>query len=549
MLGPIDKVVDTSLSITVLTKAMDKAIEEGYIDEVKKLLQKGYDVHAHDDNAIRWASQHRNNKIVELLLDYGADINANNGEVLDNAVDQKHISMIDMLIERGVNVNIGCSIIYASGHGCIDIVKRLVESGVNIHIENECPLHMALKYGYIEIAKYLIDIGADVKVLKSKVLVDMVKYGNLKTIQYLIDEIGIDMSKAYNKALFSLIMSEKNNVDIIKFLIKKGANPKNSLFQLAGYGKLKQIKLLVECGADVNIDDGNPLTEASKYGHFDVVKYLVENGADVHAQDDSALCDASYNGDVSIVKYLVEKGADIHAKNNYSLCWAAAHNNRIIVDFLLEKGADINAGENSALKLASINGHVDMVKYLIDIGAEINSDVIYSSIILGRLKITKYLMSKKSENVNIDIHYGNDKMLYALIFNGKLSMIKYLFNIGTYDIDTLNKCAMSVYLENNGVDISRFLIEKGADYNLLSRKIKLKLGYDVNNWSKKPDDVPSFKKLSECPISQNKLTDDVEQIGCSACLNVFEKQSLEEWLDVGNECCPMCRTGMIFYKV
>ncbi|CCK70450.1 Hos4p KNAG_0E01880 [Huiozyma naganishii CBS 8797] len=84
-------------------------------------------------------------------------------------------------------------------------------------------------------------------------------------------------------------------------------------------GKIAQVRSLLAEG-DVDIDDqdnaGNtPLHEAALNGHLDIVKLLVETGANVNIQSfamfgDTPLIDASANGHLDVVQYLVAHGSD-----------------------------------------------------------------------------------------------------------------------------------------------------------------------------------------------------------------------------------------------
>lgn len=86
-------------------------------------------------------------------------------------------------------------------------------------------------------------------------------------------------------------------------------------------------RLIEEDGYDVNDQDnaGNTaLHEAALNGHLDVVKLLVEHGADVNIQSyemfkDTPLIDASANGHLLVVKFLLECGADSLVCNSKGL--------------------------------------------------------------------------------------------------------------------------------------------------------------------------------------------------------------------------------------
>lgn len=61
-----------------------------------------------------------------------------------------------------------------------------------------------------------------------------------------------------------------------------------SLHYACFYGQLTSVKILVDCGADVNRmapELSSPLLLASSGGHAEIVKFLLGCGADVHHMD------------------------------------------------------------------------------------------------------------------------------------------------------------------------------------------------------------------------------------------------------------------------
>ena len=48
-------------------------------------------------------------------------------------------------------------------------------------------------------------------------------------------------------------------------------------------------------------------------GHLDIIKYLIKQGANIHTNDDFALRYNASKGHLNIVKYLIKNGANIHA--------------------------------------------------------------------------------------------------------------------------------------------------------------------------------------------------------------------------------------------
>ena len=276
---------------------------------------------------------------------------------------------------------------------------------------------------------------------------------------------------------------------------------------------LKMVLVLINIYFQTKMNE--ELIEACKAGDINKVLQLVEDGADVHADNDHALRSASLNGHIEVVKILIEKGADVHANNDSSLHSASLNGHIEVVKILIEKGADIHAQNDNALRWASQNGHLEVVKILIEIGA--------------------------------DIHAQNEYPLHWASLYGHLEVVKFLIEKGA-DIHAQNESALHLASRYGHLDIVKFLIEKGANVYVLPFGIKLKLDIPVI-WSIKPDNLPPFRDLTECPITNTEFTDSVSKLGCLCCLNIFEKSALEDWLKTGNDTCPMCRTGEDFYLV
>jgi hypothetical protein len=100
------------------------------------------------------------------------------------------------------------------------------------------------------------------------------------------------------------------------------------------------------------------------------VALLLDRGADIHAQDGEPLRLAAMKGDRDTATLLLDRGAEIHAGNDKALWWGAMKGHRDMVVLLLDRGADIHAKEDEALWGAAINGHRETVKLLLANGAD-----------------------------------------------------------------------------------------------------------------------------------------------------------------------------------
>ena len=135
-----------------------------------------------------------------------------------------------------------------SKKGNLEVVKYLIESGADIHVDNDANLRWASNNGHLEVVKFLIENGADIHEYEDRPLI-------LASIR----------------------------------------------------GHLEVVKYLVQSGADIHVDNDECLSCASQFGHLEVVKYLVESGADIHAKNDAALTTASGKGHLEIVEFLKSK--------------------------------------------------------------------------------------------------------------------------------------------------------------------------------------------------------------------------------------------------
>ena len=177
------------------------------------------------------------------------------------------------------------------------------------------------------------------------------------------------------------------DLDIVKYLIEKGANPTEGISNAAAKGSLDIVKYLIEVGANPTIG----ISHAIDGKHFNIVKYLVEHGADLRD------IYANYPNDIDIVKYLVEKGANV----NNILPMIVQHDkiDIDIVKYLIEKGADIN---KAPLIWYFVHKHYDILKYLIE------NKAIEVSILLQELSNRKHwdvIRHLVSDNI-IDVDYA-----------------------------------------------------------------------------------------------------------------------------------------------
>ncbi|TVS84483.1 hypothetical protein COM43_004760, partial [Wolbachia pipientis] len=167
----------------------------------------------------------------------------------------------------------------------------------------------------------------------------------------------------------------------------------NTVLHLAAYlSDEKAIKLLIEKGAEINIENNNgdrPLHLAAFYGKVENVKVLIEGGANVNAMDDggyTALHSASLMSCEKTVRELIKAGSNVNTGNYigrtplHSAVFMREIGN---VRAILEAGGDVNARDHEGytpLHIACKTGAKgritkEIIKELVKAGAKVDQEL------------------------------------------------------------------------------------------------------------------------------------------------------------------------------
>lgn len=120
-----------------------------------------------------------------------------------------------------------------------------------------------------------------------------------------------------------------DNLEVIKQHIKavtdlnvrEPSRKSSPLITAAAAGKTEAAKLLIDAGADLNIqnaDGSTALHTAAVFGNNEIAQLLIDAGSDLNAKNNdgaTALHVSAFFGRLEIVKALIAKGADTSVKN------------------------------------------------------------------------------------------------------------------------------------------------------------------------------------------------------------------------------------------
>lgn len=346
---------------------------------------------------------------IQKILDDGIESIAHNG--FNEGCNKKQLEYFNFLIGLGANIENRVSEIFkwACSGGNINIVKFIFK-----------------KYNLQDKWFEYTIVNDVISGLKTEVEFEEICEINEKNVKpYLVDIDG---------------ESKEDFLDNIK-----------TAFNYACYEHLDIVKFLFE-ETKILFDIKWPLLIASGKGQLDIVKFLLKNGADIHFIDDEALtksCEAK--GNVDVVKYLIKQGADIFSNNHFArdnspktpLATACYYNKKEIVKFLLKKmNGVINEIENVIYCLRD----VDISKLILEEINDNNLLISFSRItsIRGDKNISKLLFE-----IGFDINSANGLMLKTAIKSNNFEYFKFLLDNGA-DIKYVNSEKFLKHLEQRG---------------------------------------------------------------------------------------------------
>ncbi|KAM6991752.1 ankyrin repeat and SOCS box protein 2-like [Tautogolabrus adspersus] len=254
-----------------------------------------------------------NRDVVHLLLRSGAQVNrcsVQGVSALQEACRHGQLELCTMLLEAGAylqtkNIYGITSFFTAAQHGEVDIMHLLYKTGADINEpagDGATPLFEACKNGHVSAVEMLLALKADANqsLMSGLLPLHVAVQNDHKQIVMMLIPVTSRVRIRHSGISPLHIAAEKNWDDIMEVLIQSGfdVNAKLSAQHSMMYedrrstalyfsvynGNLEASEMLLEAGADPNLDVFNPLLIAVRLGWLDMAMLLLKYRADVNAQ-------------------------------------------------------------------------------------------------------------------------------------------------------------------------------------------------------------------------------------------------------------------------
>jgi ankyrin repeat protein len=392
--GALESVSDTEAR----TAHFIDAARRGDLELVKKFVAEGIDVNASNksgETALMEACAHGHLDVINLLLDHKADIKLRN------------------------NLNETALVKAFEGKSALEILSLVDKRGLLNMDEHPRWLQKLIVLGDLEVLKALMSQMPKFRevVISNGGLALAARSGDMAKINYFLEqganpnEVVEDLGSPLLQCVSSrslagakLLLDRRANVE--------GPSGQSPLFMAVASGNNEMVKLLIQYGANVNIQiptDKNttPLlksldSEASS--RDEVMDTLLNGGADVNLPNSfgfTPLMAACANGRLEAVKKLLDRGASVSAEPNRG-----------------NSGSGASIGGMTALMYAAWAGAKDVVEVLLNHRAEIDrSDAQGYTALLYALERgwdgAAMLLLKKGASLGVRTKNGTNSLVVA----------------------------------------------------------------------------------------------------------------------------------------
>ena len=232
---------------------------------------------------------------VKALLDSGEDIHYQDDRALSTAVSFNHIKVVELLL----NAN----------------------PGSNIHARNDVVIQIAAREGHAEIAKLLIKYGVDVSSQDNNALMSAAEFNHIETVKVLLDsgKTNVQCIKDY----VFIIIVQHSYIEMVKLLLKYGYDVRScinrALIKAISSGSIEMIKFLLDdLATDISHNDYEAFQTVVECNRIDIVHLLIKRDLKcIHVRNDWAIRESCRRKYHEMIKILLSYGAKFDAMTSY----------------------------------------------------------------------------------------------------------------------------------------------------------------------------------------------------------------------------------------
>lgn len=351
------------------------AAQYGHMRELKYLHEKGADIQANDNEAIKSAIRFYHDDIAEYLIEHGADFSLYERDFEDNA--RKNAVYISSTRTGDLEVD-RWDLFYrvVTKVEMKKTLRAMLSVGVSRVALDNASIKVA-SYGQVEDYKLLRRCGADVNAQNVAALSEAARFGHDRMVVYLLNnEPELDRAVGLQRALKKSMEASHESVSlkIMRHINNEMGSIGNQASMLDRFLRFKQMNCaeeLINQNTWLIYTDTTIQANIVKYGSVGLLQSCIASGMPI--KETEGLVDAAleqFNFDNARV--LLEEGV-MPADLNTCLVNAAQFGKLDIVIFMLESGARADYHNNKALTVAVEFDHVNVVKFLRAYGAIVDN--------------------------------------------------------------------------------------------------------------------------------------------------------------------------------
>ncbi|XP_053345229.1 ankyrin repeat and SOCS box protein 2-like isoform X1 [Clarias gariepinus] len=326
------------------------AVSRGHLPCVEYLLEIGADPGIPTitkETPLYEACATRNVQMVHLLVKNGADANQkclDGWTALHESVSQNDLEICKVLVEHGAEISsrniYGVTPLFLAAQcGCLEPLRFFITKGADVNSEAKdgaTPLYEACRNDHTDIAEYLLSQSADANRPGKDGLLPLhiaAKHGNDRIISKLI--LITSVTEIQRSGISPVHLSAESNEDgALELLIHSGFDVNfllapdrsrmyedrrvSALYFAVENRNVEAACMLLDAGADPNLDPFNVLLLAVRQGHVRMVSLLLEHGANVNASlpthpSTFPACVMLSVRNITMMKCLMDHGCDAEA--------------------------------------------------------------------------------------------------------------------------------------------------------------------------------------------------------------------------------------------